>query len=119
LSIGSGASDDGCRGWVRERELRRGRFHRDLESAAKGLGLLDFGDDLTPLLLSDIAGNRTQLRRLIRQIYKLLIQVAPSPTLGWIVALYDGMASFMEMSSRVSIAGLIAAAHLAALPTQS
>ena len=47
------------------------------------------------------------------------IDVAPAPSLGWIVALDDGVACRLEVPRRVAIGRVVATADMAAGPAQA
>jgi hypothetical protein len=62
-----------------------------------------------------VTRNRTTLRRRpIRQIEEYFIDETPTPTLGWVVALDDGMSSGMKMLGGVPSRRLVAASHVSA-----
>jgi len=67
---------------------------------------------------SDEAGNRTQLRSLVRQIDEGTVNVAPSPAFRRVVALDDRMVSFPKVGGGVPVRRVVAAAHVAAASAQ-
>src|SRR5271170_6635086 len=65
------------------------------------------------------ARNRTELRSLVRKVYKRLVHVAPSPTVGRIVALHDRMPRFTKVRRRMSVGRLVATPDMATQPAES
>src|SRR5579871_5246027 len=62
---------------------------------------------------------RAKLRRRRVEIEEYLVDIAPAPALGRIIALDDRMARGMKMLGRVPVGRVIAAADMAAGPAQS
>jgi hypothetical protein len=56
---------------------------------------------------------------LVRQVDKLLVDIAPPPTFGRIIALDDRMAGRMEVGGRMPFGRLVTTPHMSALPADA
>src|SRR3569623_685540 len=69
-------------------------------------------------LPSDVPRDRPPLRRPVGQIDHRLVDIAPAPALGRIIAFDDRVTGRMEMRGRVAVRRIVAAADMAAAAAQ-
>lgn len=65
------------------------------------------------------AWDRAALRRLIGKLHHDLVEIAPAPAFGRVIALDNRMSRGVKMRRRMLAYGLIAASDMAAFPAQA